>query len=651
MPLSRQLGLSLLAVLILVFIGTLWINANNTRDFVDQQLASHAQDTATSLGLSIAPYMASPDDLPVVDTMMNAIFDRGFYQSMVLRDAKRNVLIEKHNPNSVEGVPLWFRNLLPLAPPESTTDVNDGWTMAGTLTVRSHPGFGYQQLWLNATQAFWMILAVFIVALILLYALVRMITTPLLAVVKQADAISKQQFEQIGIIPRTPELKRIVVAVNRMSAQLAKLFNQLSNQAERYRDFAYKDLLTGVANRRAFELAFEQLLADSEQHAQGYLLLVRLTSLNEVNTNLGYQAGDEYVKLVGQELQNVLGRTELNGALYRVSGADFVVLLEDTAQQACIALTQNIIAQLNAIEKSEYRLGTAHVGVGSFSFGDTRTDVLERADNALSGASVTTDRWQLAQQEDLHHSNTQWRTQLNTILQQNHADFVAQPIKNRQGETLYNEWFARFSAGALAGSSNEAQHYLPMGQLVPASVRLNYAQKLDELLIASALTQLSSRNHAIGLNVSRLSLSQTSFHQWLIKALPQDNAACAKLVLEIPERALVNGTEEFTRFIAQLKSRGVRITVERFGAQLAAISHLRKIKPNYLKLDGRFIRNIHNEPDNQLFVQSLVNIAHGLNIQVIAEMVEDEAEARCLLDLFVDHLQGYHIGMPADTKV
>ncbi len=660
MPLSRQLSLSLLAVLILVFIGTLWINTNNTRDFVDQQLASHAQDTATSLGLSIAPYVAVPEDLPVVDTMMNAIFDRGFYQSMVLRDTDRNILIEKHNPNSVEGVPNWFRELLPLTPPESVTDLNDGWTMAGTLMVQSHPGFGYQQLWQNAVQAFWMILAVFIGALVLLYALVKMITTPLLAVVKQADAISRQQFEQIEAIPRTPELKRIVLAVNRMSAQLAKLFTQLSNQAERYRDFAYQDALTGVANRRAFELAFEQLLADSEQHSQGYLLLIRLTSLNEVNSSLGYQAGDEYVALVSQELQNALAQHNLNGTLFRVSGADFVVLLEDTAQQPSVNFAQHIISQLNAIEKSEYKLGTAHVGVGPFSFGDTRTDVLERADNALSGASVSTDRWQLAQQEEVHHSDTEWRAQLNTILQQNHADFVAQPIQNKQGETLYAEWFARFSSGVAvpsdsaghskADSDNKAHGYLPMGQLVPASVRLNYAQKLDELLIASALAQLPSQQHAIGLNVSRLSLSQTSFYQWLISALPQDSAACAKLVLEIPERALVSGTQDLACFIQQLKSRGVRITVERFGAQLAAITHLRKIRPDYLKLDGRYVRNIHNEPDNQLFVQSLVNIAHGLNIQVIAEMVESEAEAKCLTDLFVDHLQGYYIGLPVETK-
>ncbi|WP_166424106.1 EAL domain-containing protein [Paraglaciecola sp. 20A4] len=644
MPLSKQLGLSLLAVLILVFIGTLWINVNNTRDFVAQQLASHAQDTATSLGLSIAPYAAEPDDLPIVDTMMNAIFDRGFYQSMVLRDANQQILIEKQNPSSVEGVPAWFSKLLPINTPQSITDVNDGWTMAGTLMVQSHPGFGYQQLWQNAVQSFWMISAVFIGALVLLYGLVTMITTPLLAVVKQADRISKQQFEQISRIPRTPELKRIVLAVNRMSAQLAKLFTQLTNQAERYRDHSYKDTLTSVANRRAFELAFEQLLTDGEQHSQGYLLLIRLSSLSEVNNEQGYQAGDEYVKLVSQELQNLLAQPTLNGTLYRISGADFVILLEDTAQQPCITFTQAIIAQLNAVERSEYRLGTAHVGVGSFSFGDSRTDILERADNALAGASVTTQRWQLAHQQDVLHSNTQWRTQLNTILQQNQADFVAQPIKDMQGGILYAEWFARFSTG-------EAEHFLPMGQLVPASVRLNYAQKLDELLIASALTKLIDHPQAIGLNVSRLSLSQTSFHQWLLHAVPDDKATCARLVLEVPERALVNGTPDLARLIEQLKDRGVRITVERFGAQLAAITHLRKIRPDYLKIDGRFVRNIHNEPDNQLFVQSLVNIAHGLNIQVIAEMVESEAEAKCLQELFVDYLQGYYIGKPTDTKV
>ena len=126
---------------------------------------------------------------------------------------------------------------------------------------------------------------------------------------------------------------------------------------------------------------------------------------------------------------------------------------------------------------------------------------------------------------------------------------------------------------------------------------------------------------------------------------------CLELVLELPERALVNQLSGLGELIEALKQKGVRITVERFGAQLAAVTHLRKIKPDFLMIDGRFTRNINNEPDNQLFVQSLVNIAHGLNIKVIAELVETQMEAQCLLGLFVDYIQGYYICPPKLVKI
>lgn len=643
MPLSRQLGLSLLAVLLLVFVGTLWINVNNTRYFVQQQLASHAQDTATSLGLAISPYMAEPDDMSVVDTMMNAIFDRGYYQSMILRDAKQRILLEKHNPNMIEDVPKWFSSLLPLNPPGNSTAVNDGWTMAGTLTVKSHPGFGYQQLWQNAVQAFWMISGIFTLALVLIYSLVKVVTHPILAVVKQAEAISRQQFEQIEKLPRTPELRSFVEAINRMSARLAKIFKQLTDQAQRYRNFAYQDNLTGVANRRAFELALDQLLADSEQQSQGYLHIVRLTSLQEVNLEVGYTQGDDYIIAVSELIQYQVKKHELNATLFRLSGADFALLLEDAEQQHSNKLSQSLIDAFNAIEKSEYALGTAHMGAGEFTFGDSRVAVLERADNALLKASVSSQKWHLVKHVDSHNSQSGWRDQLQSIFAHPRADFAAQPIKSLSGDVLYAEWFARFPSPHAEGPQ-----YLPMGQLVPASVRLNYAQKLDELLFTSAMQKISHTTGAIGLNLSRLSLCQPTFRQWLLDTLPQSEALCSRLVLEIPERALVNESSEFADFVASIKARGIRITVEHFGAQLAAFAHLRKIRPDYLKIDGRYIRNIDQEPDNQLFVQSLVNIAHGLAIEVIAEMVETEAEAACLKTLFVDHLQGYYVARPGD---
>jgi EAL domain-containing protein (putative c-di-GMP-specific phosphodiesterase class I) len=189
-----------------------------------------------------------------------------------------------------------------------------------------------------------------------------------------------------------------------------------------------------------------------------------------------------------------------------------------------------------------------------------------------------------------------------------------------------------------------------MAQLIPASIRLDYTQRLDKLIIRQALQQIDSSNHNIGLNISRLSLNDADFHSWLLNILPQDGAQRARLVLEVPELALVHDVSRLKLLIINLRRSGIKICVEHFGAQLAAVSHLRDIKPDYLKIDGRYTRNIDNDQDNQLFVRSLINIAHGLNIKVIAEMVETQAEADCLKELAVDFIQGYLLGPPSVIK-
>ena len=136
--------------------------------------------------------------------------------------------------------------------------------------------------------------------------LVRLITVPISAVVKQVEAISEQKFEQLQISPRTLELKVFVNSFNKMSQRLNDLFSRLSNQAERYKQVAYSDNLTKVGNRRAFDLAFDALLSDTEQRPHGFLLLIRLSSLSQVNSNVGFVAGDGYIKGVCAIIQQVL---------------------------------------------------------------------------------------------------------------------------------------------------------------------------------------------------------------------------------------------------------------------------------------------------------------------------------------------------------
>ncbi|PKG98744.1 EAL domain-containing protein [Paraglaciecola sp. MB-3u-78] len=638
MPLSRQLVLSLFSIFLALFIGAVWISVSNTKNFIEQQLSSHAQDTATSLGMSITSYIGDKD-MPLIETMVNAIFDRGYYSAIVLKDADGKVILERRNPVSLEQVPSWFINMFPLSPPVRVTELNDGWTIAGQLSVQSDPGIGYGQLWDNASDSFQLILLMFLVGLVLVWFLVRMITIPIMALVKQSEAISQQKFDRVELKPKTLELRIIVDAINLMSERLSDLFGRLTNQAERYRDFAYSDELTKVGNRRAFDLAFEQILSDAEHQTSSFLMFVRLSSLNQVNCNIGFLEGDAYIKTVSDLLSEHLNKQDIDFTLYRLNGGDFALIIEGIDEVTCLDLCQQLIDKCNAIEKSEYESGTAQIAAGSFNYGDRKKAILEQVDSALTQANFNPLKWQAVDKLQTVQSNDTWREKIKALLDKDTADFIAQPIKSFSGDEIYQEWFARFP-------EPDSKQHIPMAELIPATIRLDFSQKLDELLVRCAFTKLSSQSGTVGLNISRLSLLKPSFQHWFVTQLTQLGAQCSHLVLEIPERCLFSDTNNFLSFIVNVQNLGVKITIERFGAQIASVTHLRAIKPDYLKLDGRFTKNIHTEKDNQLFVHSLVDIAHGLNIKVIAVQVETAQEAQTLKDMQVDFVQGFFVGAP-----
>lgn len=92
-----------------------------TKEYVNEQLATHAQDTATSLGLAMAPYITQENGQAVAETMVNAIFDRGYYQTISVKDASGNTLIIRQNPNKIDTVPNWFTEAVHVTPPVKKT--------------------------------------------------------------------------------------------------------------------------------------------------------------------------------------------------------------------------------------------------------------------------------------------------------------------------------------------------------------------------------------------------------------------------------------------------------------------------------------------------------------------------------------------------
>ncbi len=612
-----------------------------TKEYVSEQLATHAQDTATSLGLSISPYMGQDSGMFVAETMVNAIFDRGYYKEIVLKNSDGDTVLTKQNPNKIDTVPEWFTQLVKVTPPVEKTEINDGWVMAGELYVQSHPGLANEKLWETITQSAIMFFGAFIIAYIFLLFIIRTITKPLSIVVEKINDIQNQKFSQINYKPFTTELSFITNAVNRLSRSIEGMFAELTARAEEFKSIAFEDSLTKLLNRNAFIRHMSALLSESSSHDGGYLLLVRCSQLAEVNNKLGANDGDTYVSNIAETLKTCTSSQISKTAIFRISGADFAVVFEGINKEDCEIKLYEISTSLGSIDPLKTGNKAAWLGASIFSNNDSLSEIMERADSALLAASKTEQGWQFASELSFINSNTEWRERLNFILEEQRAELLLQPITNSSEVIVrYYEVLARFKGKGAEG-------YIPMSQLIPASERLNLVPEIDKLVCKLAVDKLGGDAKPIGINLSMASIASENFRKWIIALLQITPANAKQIVFEIEDMTIVQYKNETLAFCLAVRELGCKITIEHFGENLASLAGIRAIQPDFLKVSGKLTKGIEESRDNQLFVSSLVSIANGLNIQVIAELVETEQESTALAKVGVMFQQGYLFSKPA----
>ncbi|MBX9763152.1 MAG: HAMP domain-containing protein, partial [Pseudomonadaceae bacterium] len=252
MSLLKQLFLAICLFLVVAFTGSFIVGVESSREQLLGQLRSHAQDAATALGLSMTPHV---DDPAMVELMVSSIFDSGYFTRIrVVRIADEHVMIERLSATtSAESVPAWFSALVDLQPQAGDALIMRGWEQAARVEVLSHPQFALAKLWDSAVGSLLWLLLCGLVSAILGGWLLRTQLRPLDAMVQQAQAISRREFLTLPNVPRTPELKRVVTAMNQMVEKLKTLFAEEAARSEKLREEAYQDSITGLANRRLFD--------------------------------------------------------------------------------------------------------------------------------------------------------------------------------------------------------------------------------------------------------------------------------------------------------------------------------------------------------------------------------------------------------------
>ncbi len=520
MTLYRQLIIFTLVLFFLLFAGTWYAKLDSTRSFLVDQLESHAQDTATSLGLSVSQHVIK-NDMPSVESMINAVFDRGYYEIIKLVDAKQKVMIERVLSVKIENVPPWFIRWIPLKTPEASANVMSGWIQAGTIVVKSHPGYAYKTLWEDMVSTTLWFIACGLFVLIAGGFGLRFLLRPLVLVERQADALCRKEYEIQERVPWTKELRRVVEAMNRMTYKVKEMFEEQVTQAEGLRERSYHDPVTGLGNRRYFDTQITARLDRRDSVTKGILLLIKLNDLDKLNQQKGFQAGDELLKRVARHCcrkpPNSMRAASLPVLREATSASSFPTPRHGTRRRSPAAWP--IKLSRLAAEQIAVTDNIGYVGAATYEATTTLGRLLSEADLALTAARQTgpngwsvraiteeTDKAPLGQQ--------QWKDMLEKALRERRISLDAQPVVKTtdRNHLLHLEIFSRII--------QEDGKFLSAGVFMPLAERLKLVSSIDRIVLEEVM-QLDSSRLGVGniaVNVSPASLQDDAFRQWLQSA-------------------------------------------------------------------------------------------------------------------------------------
>lgn len=645
MTLLRQLLIATFALLLLVFAGSVAISVDNTRSYLDAQLRSHAQDAATSLGLSLSS-SAAENDRATMESMVDALFDSGYYSTVRIIDTAGNEVIKRQQPVHFDDVPGWFVSLLPLHAPLGEAMLMSGWRQLGRVQVASNPGYAYLELWRTTRDSVGLFALVAAIAVALAVIGVNVLLRPLRATEAQAAAIADREFPVQENLPRTRELRRVVEAMNHMSRKVHSMLEEQIALGERLRERAFRDPVTGLGNRALFERDLEHLLDSAEEHFRGVLALVQLRDFRRYNDTRGYSAGDELLRQTAIVLREATADFRPH-CVARIGGADFALLIPRSGDDEIAALGGALSEALARLHERGLMTDTdvGHIGMAVRAAGDDPRRLLSRADTALRQAQSTTgNAWQLASDADsarAPRAASSWRSLISNYLAGGQLELYTQPVvqPGNPQMVVHHEVLLRLPAD---------EGLLPAGGFMPMAERLGLASAVDRAVIGALLTRIKASDNArhLAVNLSPSSLADPQFAPWLLARLDQTPQLARNLAFELPEYGASRELPALRELAVALARRGCGLGLDHFGRGFNPLGYLAGLKLSYLKVDGRYIHALTSDSDSRYFIGTLREIAHGLDCLIIAEAVEDATQLAAVTELRMDGAQGYHLAQP-----
>lgn len=429
--------------------------------------------------------------------------------------------------------------------------------------------------------------------------------------------------------------------------------------AEEIKRLAFYDFLTHLPNRRLLLDRLNHAFASSaRKHQRGALLFIDLDNFKDLNDSFGHDVGD---LLLLQVAQRLLACVREEDTVARIGGDEFVVMLEDLNADITVCATQvevvgeKILAALN----QPYQLGT-HEYQNSPSIGATlfsnheakKEDLLKQADIAMYQAKKSgrnTLRFFDPQMQAIIKERAALEADLRHALPRNQLMLHYQLQATHDGRIV--------GAEALIRWLRSGRNLVAPDAFIPLAEDTGLILPIGQWVLETACAQIKkwegnaqTRNLQLAINISARQFHQPDFVEQTIATVRNAAIDPDKLKLELTESLVLKDADDTIRIMNELDAFGIHFSMDDFGTGFSSLAYLTQLPFKQLKIAQSFVRNIGVRPTDAIIVQTIIGMAHNLDMKVIAEGVESEAQRAFLHEHGCPLYQGYLFSKPVPLE-
>jgi diguanylate cyclase (GGDEF)-like protein len=490
----------------------------------------------------------------------------------------------------------------------------------------------------------------------LLLVLYLRLVRPIDRLKQHAAAIAERQPRPALDLHRGDEIGDLGDQLNRMGQQIEGLLADMEAKNTQLRQMAMYDHLTQLPNRTLFREVFQHEAAYAKRHSQQLaLLFVDLDRFKAINDTLGHAAGDRLLLTVSERLRAAVRGSDL---VCRVSGDEFLLLLrEATSPEAVQVAVHRMLSSLGEafeVQGGQQAHVSASIGIALFpQDGEEFDELVRHADMAMYQAKEQgRSRFSFYQS----HMDAQLAQRLELERELAEAIRSSQLVLHYQPIVDGATGDVR-SVEALVRWQHPVRGLLYPGSFIQVAEESGQIRELGNWTLEAACQQLA-RWKSLGKHPGSVAvnLSASHFHdprlpQQLKSLIDAYGVGTGELTIELTESTVMGDSEASMKTIHELRELGLLLAVDDFGTGYSSLAYLKLLRPQKLKVDRSFVRDLPDDPDDCVLVRAVLGLARALDIEVVAEGVETEAQRDFLLGEACVMQQGYLFAKPMPAEL